>query len=1080
MANVSATTSVDNFTGTGGGNNTTSTADEILFDNQNQLQAGDTLNGGAGTDTLRLDASIDFTLAGTTGVNTGLRNLEVIWINGAYTATFRSDQFGAGLLADNLTLRGNNRTQTIVINMVASAPVLNMFSWQFNNWSGGTDIIRVNGTSADERIVVSSQHTQFDGAGGSDTIDYSGWGGGFTLTLNGATWVDATWTSGLTDRLRNVENVLGSTDADTIIGDSQDNFLAGNGGNDTLSGGAGNDTLDGGTGADTMTGGVGDDTFVVDNAGDVVIERATDAGVDLVLSSVTFDASGTQRDGIENIILTGTAAINATGNALNNVLVGNSANNVLNGNAGDDTLDGGAGADTMNGGTGSDTYYVDNVSDVVVDRATDPGTDLVFSSVSFDASGTQQDGIENITLTGTANINATGNALNNTLIGTSGNNVLDGRAGADTMEGGAGNDTYYVDNVSDVVVDRATDPGTDQVFSSVNFDSSGTQQDGIENITLTGTDAINATGNTLDNVLTGNSGNNVLDGGLGADTMIGGAGNDTYFVDNIGDVVVDRASDAGTDLVYSTITFSAVGANQDGIENITLTGTAAIDATGNARSNILTGNGAANVLTGGDGDDTLIGGLGNDSLTGGSGADIFVYDGYDTAAAQADVITDFSIAAGDKISFGPSGPASFEALARYLLRSNGADTVLSGFWNGTGQSVTLIGVSMSSLTASQFIFDTSTMPRVVYGTANADMIFGGLGGDTLSGGDGVDYMFGDAGNDLLDGGAGNDVLFGDSGNDSLFGGAGRDNLNGGSGADEMTGGTDGDNYWVDDALDKVVEYASDSGIDHVYATVSYSLTGDAAGVEYLTLVGTADIDATGNALDNSLAGNSGNNTLIGGDGNDALHGNAGDDKLFGGNGRDHLNGGTGADEMTGGADGDIYWVDNVLDRVIELTSDAGIDLVYATVSYALTGDAAGVEQLTQQGTDNINATGNALANTLSGNSGNNILIGLEGNDVLRGNAGNDTLIGGEGNDALYGGTGSDVFVFAPGSGRDVIHDFSVAEDRLDLGDYGIDAFAQFALVASNVGANVVVNFGAGNTVTILNTQVHQFNDGMFV
>jgi hypothetical protein len=62
----------------------------------------------------------------------------------------------------------------------------------------------------------------------------------------------------------------------------------------------------------------------------------------------------------------------------------------------------------------------------------------------------------------------------------------------------------------------------------------------------------------------------------------------------------------------------------------------------------------------------------------------------------------------------------------------------------------------------------------------------------------------------------------------------------------------------------------------------------------------------------------------------------------------------------------------------------------------------------------------------------------------------------------------------------VIHDFSVAEDRLDLGDYGIDAFAQFALVASNVGANVVVNFGAGNTVTILNTQVHQFNDGMFV
>ena len=463
MATPTATTGVDNFDGTGpasGTTNTSSSNDEIRFTNQNQLQPGDTLNGGAGIDTLRLNTSINFTTAGTSGVNTGLRNLEIIWINGAHTATFRSDQFGAGLLADNLTLRGlTSSTQNIVINMVASAPVLNMFAWQFTNWTGGTDIIRVNGTAADERIVVSSQHTEFDGGGGSDTVDYSGWGGGFTLSLDGANWVDAIWTSGLTDRFRNVENVLGSADADTITGDSQDNFLAGNGGNDILSGGAGNDTLDGGTGADTMTGGVGDDTFVVDNAGDVVIERASDAGIDLVLSSVTFDASGINQDGIENVILTGTAAINATGNALNNILVGNSASNVLIGNAGDDTLDGGAGADTMNGGTGSDTYVVDNLGDVVIDRATDAGTDLVFSSVSFDASGAQQDGIENITLTGSANINATGNALNNVLVGNSGNNVLRGGNGTDTLTGGAGADIFFYDifDASAAQWDVATD-----------------------------------------------------------------------------------------------------------------------------------------------------------------------------------------------------------------------------------------------------------------------------------------------------------------------------------------------------------------------------------------------------------------------------------------------------------------------------------------------------------------------------------------------------------------------------------------------------------------------------------------------
>jgi Ca2+-binding RTX toxin-like protein len=281
-------------------------------------------------------------------------------------------------------------------------------------------------------------------------------------------------------------------------------------------------------------------------------------------------------------------------------------------------------------------------------------------------------------------------------------------------------------------------------------------------------------------------------------------------------------------------------------------------------------------------------------------------------------------------------------------------------------------------------------------------------------------------------------------------------------------------------LDKVFELATVAGTDLVYSTVSYALTGNAAGVEYLTLQGTADIDATGNALDNSLAGNSGDNTLTGGDGNDALNGNAGNDKLFGGAGRDNLNGGTGEDEMTGGADGDNYWVDNIQDKVFELTTDAGTDLVYTTVSYSLTGNAAGVEYLTQQGTDNIDATGNALANTLAGNSGNNILSGLEGNDVLRGNAGNDTLIGGQGNDALYGGTGSDTFVFAPESGLDIIYDFNAAEDKLDLRGYSIDTSTEFALVAANSGANVLVNFGGGNTVTILNTQLNQINDDVIV
>ena len=91
-----------------------------------------------------------------------------------------------------------------------------------------------------------------------------------------------------------------------------------------------------------------------------------------------------------------------------------------------------------------------------------------------------------------------------------------------TMTGGVGNDTYHRrQRRRRRRSTLSTDTGTDLVNSSVTFSAAGTNQDGIENITLTGTANINATGNALANVLTGNSGNNVLDGGTGADTMIG-------------------------------------------------------------------------------------------------------------------------------------------------------------------------------------------------------------------------------------------------------------------------------------------------------------------------------------------------------------------------------------------------------------------------------------------------------------------------------------------------------------------------------------------------------------------------------
>ncbi|MCE1242905.1 calcium-binding protein [Oryzomicrobium sp.] len=278
---------------------------------------------------------------------------------------------------------------------------------------------------------------------------------------------------------------------------------AAGGGN--LVAGSDNDTLVAFGANTTLTGGNGNDTFFINDTTDVIIAKA--GGHNNVKTSVSYVTP----DNVEMLVGTGTDALVLTGNALGGTVIGNT---------GHDTLVAGAGNATLIGNSGNDVFIVSKAADVV--RAKAGGVNTVDTSVDYVA----PENVQQLRGTGSQAIRLTGNGLDNLIVSNGANDTLVAGSGKATLVGGAGNDTFIVNNSADVVLEQEGN-GFDTVLSSVDY----VLPDHVEQLVLTGSNALTARGNATGGTIYANSGNDTLIGGTGNTTLVGGTGKDTFVLE---------------------------------------------------------------------------------------------------------------------------------------------------------------------------------------------------------------------------------------------------------------------------------------------------------------------------------------------------------------------------------------------------------------------------------------------------------------------------------------------------------------------------------------------------------------------
>jgi Ca2+-binding RTX toxin-like protein len=855
-----------------------------------QLTGGDNLDfldGGSGNDTLSGDEGNDYLIG-------GAGNDSIDGGNGVDTASYITAEDPV-----DIDLSKPDGTEGDILNSIERIDGSNNDDTIFGG--GGNDDINgrqgddvLSGGGGNDLLIGSDGADTLHGGDGLDSTSYASSTAGVSVNLGTGQGVGG---DAQGDVITSIENLEGSSLAsDTLQGNAASNLLHGLGGNDTLLGGDGNDTLAGGPGNDSVDGSAGNDSLV----GQAGADTLTGGSGNDFLASDTLPAADTAGD----LMSGGDGNDTLRGESGNDTLDGSDGNDSVDGSAGNDSLVGQAGADTLTGGSGNDFLASDTLP------AADTAGDLISGG---DGSDTLLGESGNDTLDGSAgNDSADGGAGNDSLIGQVGadslyggvgNDTLRGDDGADLLSGGEGSDTADYSTPSStssgiVVLLSTTDFGgvngqyrntaaggySSSFYGCVANLATGDQYSSIEKVITTGKDdlvygsdqgsiAELGVGNDIfdnnqsnvvndsieggegnDQILTGagndtllgSGGDDTLNGQSGSDWMYGGEGNDTYIVDNSGDVVTGEQL-RETDTVLSSVSYTL----GDNVENLTLTGKAAIKGTGNNLNNTIIGNTGNNTLDSGGGDDILNGSSGSDTVLFSSASNTVDLN-LTTAQATGDG-SDTLIDIENAVGGGGDDSLTGSTGNNQLDGGNDNDT-LDG---GSGNDTLLGGAGNDSLVGG---VGTDT---AVFGTGNNTVNLGTAPHNT---GEGTDTL---SGIENLIGGSGNDSLTGDENANHLDGGVGKDLINGGLGSDTLVGGSGNDTFTYTalsesllTSFDVITDYTSGDRIDapnSVLATTLIGSLGDAASLAAgaISDVLTADVFTANRATAFTVSGQSG-------------------------------------------------------------------------------------------------------------------------------------------------------------------------------------------------------------------------------